>query len=223
MTPPELSAAPSAARTRTPPDLKWLLNERAALAGKAEKTLRRIGGLKVKVAALESPLAIAKATLAGALRVRQETLSTLQALDATIELAHRNVRPDAAGTVCAWSGKYGKRGALKGFIAQALRETSPRALTTVSVVAAAAQYFGLPLETVAERLSFRDTIRQCLRRLRDVEGTVESLHERRLGAPAALWRWKAALTFTDLGALTAQQDVRDEQDEYASNGEVASE
>lgn len=222
VTPPELSPSPCVARTRTPPDLKWMLNERAALAGKAEKILRRIGGLTELVAALESPLALARNTLAGALRARHETLSTLQALDATIALAHGNVRPDAAGTVFAWSGKYGKRGALKAFLVQALQEASPCTLTTVYVITAATQHFGLQFETAAEKLAFRDTVRQGLRKLRDVDGTVESLHERRLGSPAALWRWRAIRSLADLAALSSRQEASGEQDEYAAHGEMAS-
>lgn len=220
---PELSTTSYVARTRTPSALKWLLNERAALAGKAEKTRRRIGRLEEMVAARESTLAGAKATLAEAQRGHQETLSTLQALDITLELAHKNVRPDAAGIVCAWAGKYGKRGALKAFIARALREAAPRALTTSSIGAAATQHFGLQLETPDEKRAFRDTVRGSLRQLRDVDCKVESLHERRSGSPSAIWRWKSALTLADLASISARQEAPCEQDEDASRGEMAPE
>lgn len=207
---------------RTPPDLKWLLNERAALAGKAEKTLERIGGLKNKAATLETGLAVAKATLAGAQRVRQDTLRNLQAMDLTMELAHKNVRSDA-GLVHAWAGKYGKRGALKSFVAQVLRDAAPCVLTSSCVVAAAIQHFGLQFETPAEKQVFRATIRHRLQRLRDMEGKIESTHERRPGAHASLWRWKSAPTLSHLAAFAARQEARDEQDPDSTHGKVASE
>lgn len=222
MTPPELSTAPCLARTRTPPDLKWLLNERAALAGKADTSQKRIDSLKKKAAALESKLEGVRGAIAITQRARQETLSNLQALDLTMEMAHRNVRSDAAGTVHAWAGKYGKRGALKEFIVQSLREASPCALTTVALIAAATQHFGLQFETITEKLIFRQTIRRYLRLLREVDETVESLHERRTGCPTARWRWKTAPTLADLKALAGAAGKYGEPDEHAAYGEVAS-
>ncbi len=45
-------AAPTP-RMRTPPDIKWLLNERAALAGVVEKAEVTLAGLRAKQARLE--------------------------------------------------------------------------------------------------------------------------------------------------------------------------
>lgn len=94
-----------------------------------------------------------------------------------MELTYKGVRPDSTGAVHAWAGKYGKRGALREFIAMALRDASPHALTTVSMITAATQHFGLDFETAAEKLSFRDTVRNGLRQLRDVQGKVEGNDE----------------------------------------------
>lgn len=77
-------------RTQTPPELKWLLNERAALAG-------RLAGLHQ--AAAETRLAKRLATLAELERTASDALAKLEALGATISLGYPEVSPDSAGTV----------------------------------------------------------------------------------------------------------------------------
>ena len=44
-------------QTRTPPDIKWLLNERAALAGVVERAAMKQAGLRAKQERLEHQLA----------------------------------------------------------------------------------------------------------------------------------------------------------------------
>lgn len=79
-------------RSRTPPDLKWLLVERATLAGDL---------LQMELRQVELIAEIAK------------TKSRVQALDTTIQLCHSNARSDAAGAVRRHTPGYGRRGALE--------------------------------------------------------------------------------------------------------------
>ncbi|MGA0613080.1 hypothetical protein [Caldimonas sp. KR1-144] len=62
MSPDSLSASPSAA-ARTPSDLKWLLNERAALEGQAQLASERQSTLERQVARLSLELQEASAEL----------------------------------------------------------------------------------------------------------------------------------------------------------------
>lgn len=92
-----------ALRSLTPPDLKWLLVERATLAGDL---------LQMELRRAELTAEIAK------------TKSRVQALDTTIRLCHSNARPDAAGAVRRHTPGYGRRGALKGVLISSWPKTS---------------------------------------------------------------------------------------------------
>jgi hypothetical protein len=88
-------------RPRTPPELKWLLVERATLAGDLAK-------LKARLSLLEAEI------------VRVQTTS--KALDVVIGRTEARARPDAAGAIRRHQSKYGKRGALKEFVVKVLQQ-----------------------------------------------------------------------------------------------------
>ena len=100
---------------RTPSLLKWLLNERAAAAGKLEKTDQRIDRLHHKVTAAQARFQNAQAMLCSAERLRSKTANRLDALDRSIGLTFERVDPKAVGTVNVTGQKYGGRGGLKRF------------------------------------------------------------------------------------------------------------
>jgi len=108
----------SPSTTRTPPDLKWLLNERAALAGEIEKASLRHATLVHTQARLEKQLAGVMTAIERARVDKKRSQASLDALDATMGLVNIQVNPCAAGTVMAWAGKYGMRGGLRDYIAQ---------------------------------------------------------------------------------------------------------
>ncbi len=72
---------------RTPPDLKWLLNERAALAGQVSKAEVTQAGLQVKQARLEQHLAKAQGLLARSQCAKSRAQASIDALDVTIAFA----------------------------------------------------------------------------------------------------------------------------------------
>lgn len=188
-------------RARTPSDLKWLLNQRAAYLGALPRVEAKALPLQQKLAWLEAEIAKVKTRLAKVQESAQRIQRDIDALDVVLDVMHSQVNKDAVGPVNAWAGRYGERGALKEFIASFVRSAAPHSVKTVAIVDAVVWRFNLVIETQKEREVLRHSVRRTLRRLRDEDGAVESLHARRLGAPDGLWRWKAQLP--PLGQLSA--------------------
>ena len=158
-----------ALRTRTPPDLKWLLNERAALAGEVSKAELTQAGLQAKQTRLEQQLAKVQLLLARSQCAQSRAQASVNALDVTIALAYAQVEPTAGGVVDAWAGKYGKRGGLGEFIAQSLREVAPAPLTTSVLMELASHHFGITFPLAKDRRSFNKSVNSSLYWLRKRE------------------------------------------------------
>jgi hypothetical protein len=196
--------------------VKWLLNERAALAGEVSKAQATQAGLLAKQERLQKQLAGIQALLARSLVAHGRAQASIDALDATLALAHSRVEPTAGGVVDAWAGKYGKRGGLGEFIAQALRDVAPAPLTTTVLMELAAQHFGITFPLAKDRRSFNKSVNSSLYWLRK-RGQAEPLHSRKLGSHG-VWRWKAQTP--TLEALQARAAAAAAQDR---SGEVAGE
>lgn len=192
-------------RSRTPPLLKWLLVERATLAGNITRTLERTDQLHHELAqaqerhvatgqALERLLA-AKTQLPRILAGEQARLA---ALDTTIALASEDrALPTAGGTVRAFCSQYGKRGKLKAFILERLAAAVPNSVDTATLANQAIAHFRLVFVTLAERQAFSGNIlRRQLARLRD-EGIVEMPFKPKKG-DAASWRLKRGMPLLEV-------------------------
>lgn len=178
-------------RTRTPPDVKWLLNERAALAGEVAKAEVTQAGLRAKQARLEHQLAKVQFLMERSQCAQTRAQASMDALDTTMALAHSRLEPTAGGVVEAWAGKYGKRGGLGEFIAQSLREVAPAPLTTSVLMDLAARHFGITFPLALDRRSFNKSVNSSLYWLRK-RGLAEPRHSRELGSHG-IWRWKAQM------------------------------
>lgn len=192
---------PPTSRSRTPPDIKWLLNERAALAGAYARAVARQLELREKCERLEQELSRLQRQIEGAVASANRTQASLDALDATMGLIDTRLEPTAAGEVNAWAGKYGKRGALGAFIEQALRQASPEPLTMTILLNLVAKQFELTLTTPSDRQSLRKSVTSALRALLK-RGCIEPLHSRESGSHG-LWRWKSQVPSFE--ALVRQQ------------------
>ena len=191
-----------ALRTRTPPDVKWLLNERAALAGVVEKAVVKQAGLRAKQLRLEHQLEKVLFELERSRTAQARAQASVDALDATMGLVCARLEPTAGGIVAAWAGRYGKRGALGAFVEQALRAAAPEPLTTSVLMNLAARQFGITFPLAKDRRNFNKSVSSSLRGLH-LRGLVEPLHDRQLGSHG-LWRWKAPMPSMDaLRALVA--------------------
>lgn len=189
-------------QTRTPPDVKWLLNERAALAGVVEKAVVRQVGLLAKQVRLQHQMEKVLFELARSRTVQGRAQVSIGALDATMGLVCARVEPTSAGVVDAWAGRYGKRGALGEFIGDALRAAAPAPLTTTVLMNLAARQFGISFPVAKDRRSFNKSVGSSLFWLHR-RGLIEPLHDRRFGSHG-LWRWREPMPSLDeLRALVA--------------------
>jgi hypothetical protein len=164
--------------SRTPPEVKWLLVERATLAGDIEQLARRRLMLDAEMEMLSS---------------------RVQALDTSIRLLDARVRAAAAGTIFRHCQQYGERGALRTFIMQTVLDTE-HGLPLRAIAGLAAAHFRIEFLSKVELTRYRqNSIRPQLQRLRE-EGLVEN--HPGAGPEGMLWRWKRGLpTLADLARL----------------------
>lgn len=154
--------------TRTPPEQKWLLNERAVVVGELE--------------AIESEL--------DRLAARKKHLThLLAALDNVYSQVVPSVPPGPSLTVHGHT-RYGGRGNCIKWVRNALRAAYPSALDTAVLTLAAEEAFGLVHATPAQRSKFRNnSLRTALRTLL-AHGEAERLHDYRdVPHRAGVWRW----------------------------------
>jgi hypothetical protein len=177
--------------TRTPPDIKWLLNERAALAGEIEKARLKQATLAHKRERLEKQLAGLVKTVERSRVDQARSQASLDALDATMGIVNEQVDPCAGGAIWAWAGKYGVRGGLRDFVARVLEGAAPEPVTTTVLMNLAARQFGLVLTTHIERRNFNKSVSGALSSLVK-RRLVEPLHSREQGSHG-LWRWGVTL------------------------------
>lgn len=173
-------------RTRTPSDLKLLLNERAAAAGEVralEVACREFEGRLVK---LERAAGQIREHLQHVRTVQAAHQAQVDALDLVMHHGYPNIDPARVSAVNAWAGKYGTRGDLKKFILQFIRDAHPGAVSTSYLRAAIVAHFGLQLGTKRQADSIRFSLKEQLARSR-AEGVIDS---RPAGSRRALlWFW----------------------------------
>lgn len=173
----------SVQRTRTPPEVKWLANELSVLAGEMEKIDGQVAMLREKRVKLEA---------------------AREALGRVAELMELPALPDLVPTVRPFF-PLGKRGAMRNFLRNELREAYPGSLDTMTLTSKAAERFDLRFATLVEFQRFRNRqVLKTLQKLADL-GEVEGLHERRPGVNiVGVWRLKVDRpTVAELRAMTS--------------------
>lgn len=198
MTPTDNEACP-VRRLRTPPEIKWLLNERAALAGDATRLDNRSAHFARRLTHLEALHERTLIRLSEGLEKQRQALERVAALDRTMHMLLPALNPAACGEVRAWAGKYGARGELTRFVLSALERADPTHVPFHALRNAAVDHFGLPHDTRADREALRSSIRNALTRLR-ARGLVERSPTHCPGQ-GATWRLKRAPSIADLQTL----------------------
>jgi hypothetical protein len=195
--------------SRTPPEIKWLLVERATLVG--------------DIVRLEERKVLLEAELG---RVRD----LVAAVDTSIRLVDNGLRLDAGGQVGRHCPTYGRRGALKDFQIAALKAAGETGLSVRAASLLASSNFELNFASKAEFLRYsHNTVHPQLQQLRN-HGLAENLSG--TGPDGMLWRWKTILpTFADLALLACaapaarvpdgQKDTAGHQVAYQRGGYVA--
>jgi len=192
---------------RTPPHIKWLLNERAMLQGELRQLSIRLPALQKHVVAAELALAQASAKLLACQQAHDRAQSQVRALTTSIESFVPEIRPDAVEPVNAWAGKYGQRGALTDFLKDELKSRFPEVISLQALCLAAQKTLGVVHQTPRERESFRFTVRAILRRLRSA-GLVELPPTTPTSRRTSLWKWRGETT--SFGQLREQEAQREQ-------------
>jgi hypothetical protein len=170
-------------QTKTPPELKWLLVERATLAGNIVALEKSRVHLKEEIARFQA---------------------RVDALDTTMRCIERSINVQAAGTIHGHKPQYGKRGALREFIIAMLKDASPDSASTTGIAYALAAHFKLDFASKADLRSFvQGNVKRALLRLKE-QGLVEALHGKGGPQQVGIWRWKDSLpTLAELAALSS--------------------
>jgi hypothetical protein len=188
-------------QSRTPPEIKWLLNQRAAVAGSIQRSAQRQASLERKHAKLLNALSAIQRKIAATKAQLLKRQKSLEALDTTLSLVSTRVNPAAAGLVNATAGKYGVRGGLRQFVTETLQAAYPEPVPLMRLLELAKAHFGIVLVTPAEVKAFRSSIRGTLERLRKA-GRVEPLHSQTTRV-SGVWRWTQSTTLANLAERAA--------------------
>lgn len=173
-------------RTRTPSALKWMAEERAALAGE----VLRLDGLIVELEAR-----------------RTRVQSLVASLDDSIRQFDRRLDPNTIRPVRAWKGKYGKRGAFKALVIDLLRLAGDAGIDTPALAKTVVAEFELPITSSAELTRFQaNSLRRLLNKL-CVAGIAESLHDPADTSNKNPGIWRLKKQAPTLAELRVQRDT----------------
>lgn len=188
-------------RERTDPTVKWLLNERAALAGRMAQLDDKLKGLHAQLAGAERRAKAFATKVSENRRMRQDAVTDLKALDTVMSTSFPTLNPAAGGVVRPWAGKYGELGGLKRFVLSLLERASPASITTGDLARIAAAHFQLQLSSNRERIAFRKQVRRLLR---TEPHRVEELPAQNIRS-ALGWRWRGVPSLTSLYQEAARE------------------
>ena len=194
------------ALSRTPPFLKWLLNERAAITGDIARLVDLETALALKRDAVSKKLLTAELKLAEAIDKRMKVQVSLDALTRTIEMEYAQANPAAAGVVKARAGKYGAEGSLRTYVTSMIQNAPPGGISTTQLVSSCAQHFKIALWTTAERKGLRFSVKSCIFALRK-RGHVASVGNAGLKG-AKNWHWTADRVPSFDEMLRVEQEAR---------------
>jgi hypothetical protein len=190
-------------RQRTDPTVKWLLNERAALAGRISELDQAADTLRARLGIATRRAEAIAAKVMGAQRMRGNAVDRLQALDIVVAAAYPAVNPAAAGVVRARAGRYGARGGLKNYVLGLLKRASPACIATGELSKAAVAHFGIQFNSQGEAAAFRKQVRRLLRTAPHLVEELPVQNER----GALGWRWRQMCSLDTLRAEAAAHEA----------------
>lgn len=202
-------------RTRTPSDLKFMLNERAVLCGLLHSGSRDCRALRAELVKLQDRTRTLHEQIAAIDSQKEKWRAEIADIDDVLQASHPGCKADAAGAVSARAGKYGRHGELKAFI-HSMLQASPEGVRVRALVEAAAACFHLPLPTTEARARMRRVISKQLHRSM-VAGLAHSAPVKE-GSQAVLWFWNSASPGDEL--LRISQEASCDQATDAVRGEV---
>ena len=119
------------------------------------------------------------------------------------------VTHDAAGTVNAWAGKYGQRGAVKACVLSRLQAAGKSGIDVSTLALQVAAALGVGLPTKKDFSVFRrDTVHAVLKRAK-ADGLTEVLIAARGGHTPQVWRWCGPNATPSLAELQELRELAD--------------
>lgn len=177
-------------RRRARSEVKWLANEAAALAGELERI---------------------DAEMAHLSKQRQAVEQAHEACVRTLTIVFNDPTSDALLPSVHVHRSYGKRGRLRQFIRETLKDAAPAHVGTDELVSRVIRHLGLAFDTSEElRLFKNNSFTRALRHL-EVEGTVEAIGSRVGGLNHfGAWRWESSLPALPDAPSSGRSSVIDE-------------
>jgi hypothetical protein len=170
-------------RTRTPSDVKWVVNELAAVAGELER--------------IDQALA--------RLQTRRERLTKVHTSLSAVAGRLAIPRAVAVQVVVNAHDRWGGRGNLRQFLRRTLEAAYPCGVSTSSLTDLAIEAFGVQVANAAERKRLIDnSIRSALTKMRGA-GEVEPLHSYQ-GVASYSGVWRLRRQAVTLGGLRGSVD-----------------
>lgn len=199
-------------RTTTPPALKWLLTERAALEGSLLHAQKTVGLLQKRIQVLQ-----------GTLGRYEESVRACQAgiaaLDVSVGLLHPEIGGARPAPVNAWQGKYGARGSLRAFVLEKVREAAPAPVLVLDVTDQLAAQFGVAICAPDLHQRLLNSVRDAPRKLAK-QGLVERAPTQRHSTEPGLWRLRQDSPLDQLRALARAQESGHDPPVDPTGGEV---
>lgn len=201
-----MSSKPTSApprRPRTDPTLKWLLNERAALAGIVQGASEPLPELEAAVRRAQLHLQEAESRFAAARSVLDQAVEKLCAFDSTISQVNPEVDPAYLGTIRAWQGRFGKRGALSSFLLERVKHHAPNPVSLAQLCDEVEEHFSIVPSGVRARKKLYDSVRTCVRQLHDKLGSIAPYRHPTDQQPGH-WIWVSGPSFDQLKQQASQ-------------------
>lgn len=200
---PATLAAQSPPRTRTAPEIKWLLNELAALRGQVQRQSDRASAIQAEAEKVERRALRLRKAQARAAQQAQAAATAISALELVLEQVAQRVNPAAAGVVHSWVGKYGTWGALKAFVRTQLK-AAMEPVTVSELVDSVATHFDVDISASILRKKLHQSVKRRVLELFHEEGALVRVVVERPGKPDIRWRWRPETTLDSLRAQAEQ-------------------
>lgn len=176
---------------KTPSALKWLAEKRARVAGQLARQQHILERVREDAAELELALSKLGTMRAAAEAKRAQYCEELAALDKTVTIYDETLNPGNIAPIHAWKGRYGRRGALRGYLLSVLKDRAPDFVTTTELALLTMNEFSLTFGHSGLRyLWCKYSLRGSLKAL-----VLQGLIERQdpligPGQGVGSWRWR---------------------------------
>lgn len=196
---------------KVPSALKWLAEKRARVAGQLQASQQVHELVSAQAAALEKQLAGLKVIEANAAAKVVEHTQQLAALDGSVVIYDDTIDPETIGVINGWTGRYGKRGALREFLLATIQARAPEYVPTSELALLAIAEFSLVFEHSKLRKHwYVQSLRNALQGLEKqgrIEKAPQTPFENMGGAGVQGWRVKQEQAVS-LAQLRAGADVK---------------